>query len=75
MPSIDKIEVELTVLVGGAEMALQRLLSLTRGAVIPLDADPGAPLAILANGAPFAEGRVQLNGEKVGIVLGAPAGA
>ncbi|MGE0409676.1 MAG: FliM/FliN family flagellar motor switch protein [Amphiplicatus sp.] len=73
MTPIDKIEVELTVVVGGAQMPLATLLRLTRGAVVPLGGDASEPLTILANGRPFAEGRVQLNGDKVAIEVSAAA--
>ena len=67
MASIANIEVELTVVVGSAKMPLQRLLSLGRGAVIPLGGDGSQPLTILANGLPVGEGRVLLDGEKVNV--------
>jgi flagellar motor switch protein FliN/FliY len=73
MPTVDNIEVEVTVLIGDAEMALQHLLSLTRGAVIPLGGDATRPLAILANGRRIAEASVLLNGERVNVVVGAKA--
>ncbi|MFQ5562402.1 MAG: FliM/FliN family flagellar motor switch protein [Parvularculaceae bacterium] len=69
MAPLDKIEVELTVLVGEAEMPLQRLLRLSRGAVIKLGGDERRPLTILANGRPIAEGRVSLRGEKVAVEI------
>ncbi|MEE2689945.1 MAG: FliM/FliN family flagellar motor switch protein [Pseudomonadota bacterium] len=62
---MSKIEVELMVLIGSAEMPLARLLRLSRGAVIPLGGDPAEPLQILANGRPVARGRVHLDGERV----------
>jgi len=67
MASIANIEVELTVVVGSAKMPLQRLLSLGRGAVIPLGGDGSQPLTILANGLSVGEGRVLLDGEKVNV--------
>jgi flagellar motor switch protein FliN/FliY len=75
MAPVDKIEVDLTIVVGSAEMPLSRLLRLTRGAVIRLGGDASEPLAILANGKPIAEGRVRLNGEKVAIEVCAKAAA
>lgn len=76
MAPVDKIEVDLTILVGSAEMPLSKLLRLTRGAVIRLGGDASEPLSILANGRPIAEGRVQLNGEKVAVAVSAkPAAA
>lgn len=67
MPSLGKIEVEMMVVVGSAEMPLQRLLKLTRGAVIPLGQDASEPLTILANGRSIAKGRVLLSGERISV--------
>ena len=69
MASIANIEVELTVVVGSAKMPLQRLLSLGRGAIIPLGGDGDQPLSILANGLSVGEGRVLLDGEKVNVAV------
>ncbi len=46
-------------------MPLHRFLKLERGGVIPLGRDASAPLTILANGAPVAEGRVRLDGADI----------
>ncbi|MEL7240548.1 MAG: FliM/FliN family flagellar motor switch protein [Planctomycetota bacterium] len=67
MASIDSLDVELTVVVGSAEMPLHRLLSLGRGAVVPLGGDATRPLKILANGLSVAEGAVALDGERVNV--------
>ncbi|MEX0645198.1 MAG: FliM/FliN family flagellar motor switch protein [Parvularculaceae bacterium] len=75
MTPLDKIEVDLTIVVGSAEMPLSKVLRLTRGAVIRLGGDGSEPLKILANGRPIAEGRVQLNGEKVAIEVSARSAA
>jgi flagellar motor switch protein FliN/FliY len=69
MAPLGKIEVELMVVVGSAEMPLQKLLRLTRGAVIPLGGDASEPLTILANGRPVAQGRVSLSGERVNVEI------
>ena len=69
MPSIDKVEVELTVLIGQAELPLRRLLRKGRGAVIPLGGDESKPLDILANGRKIAEARVTLRGDEVAVEL------
>lgn len=67
MASIDDIEVELTIIVGSAEMSLERLLGLGRGAVIPLGGDGSQPLKIMANGLSVGQGRVLLDGERVNV--------
>ena len=75
MAPLGKIEVELSVVVGSVQMPLHRLLALSRGAVIRLGGDASAPLAIHANGHAIAEGRVQLDGEKVTVAVTGIGGA
>lgn len=67
MPAVEQIDVELTIVVGSAELALAAALSLGRGAVIPLGRDVVKPLDILANGRKIAEGRVKLVGDRVAV--------
>lgn len=67
MAAIDTINVDLTVVVGTATMPLGRFLEMGRGAVIPLGGDGAAPLTLVANGLPVAEGRVLLDGETISI--------
>lgn len=69
MAPVNKIEIELTVLIGEAELPLKRLLRMGRGALIPLGGDERKSLEILANGRKIANGRVVLNGDKVAIRL------
>lgn len=69
MPPIDKIEVELTVRIGEADLTLRQLLSKGRGAVVPLDTDVDTPLTILANGSAIAQGKVVLHGENIAIEI------
>lgn len=69
MAPVDKIEVELTVLVGEAELTLRQLLRKGRGAVISLSRNERKPLEILANGRKIAEGRVILRGDEVAVEL------
>ena len=53
---LENIEVELTVVVGSAEMKIRDLLRLNEGSVIELDRLAGDPLDILANGTIIAKG-------------------
>jgi flagellar motor switch protein FliN/FliY len=64
-----EIEIELSVLVGETSMPLAKLLRLERGGFIPLNRDASAPLALLANGRPVAEGKVEIAGDKIQIVV------
>jgi flagellar motor switch/type III secretory pathway protein FliN len=69
MAPFEKIDIELSVVVGEVSMPLQHFLKMERGGFIPLGRDPGAPLAVLANGARVAEGKVEIVGEKVALAV------
>jgi len=64
---LENIEVELTVVVGSAEMKIRDLPRLNEGSVIELDRLAGDPLDILANGTIIAKGEVVMVGERFGI--------
>ena len=72
MSPIDKIEIELTVRIGEAELPLKRLLGMSRGAFIPLGGDERKSLDILANGRKIALGTVILKGDRVAVRLNNP---
>lgn len=64
---LENIDVELTVVVGNAELKIRDLLRLNEGSVIELDRLAGDPLDILANGTMIARGEVVMVGERFGI--------
>ena len=67
MAGIDNIEVEVTILVGEAEMTLRQLMRKGRGAIIPLGGDDRKSLEILANGRKIAEGKAILRSDEVAV--------
>jgi len=67
MAKIDDIGIEITILIGQAEMPLADVLRLGRGAVISLKRDASEPLTILANGEAIALANVRLDGERVNV--------
>jgi len=67
MAAVEQIDVELTIVVGSAELPLAAALSLGRGAVIPLGRDALKPISILANGRKIADGRVKLVGDRIAV--------
>lgn len=67
MTAVEHVDVELTIVIGSAELPLAAALSLGRGAVIPLGRDALKPISILANGRKIADGRVKLIGDRVAI--------
>lgn len=67
MAAVEQVDVELTIVVGSAELPLAAALSLGRGAVIPLGRDALKPISILANGRKIADGKVKLIGDRIAI--------
>lgn len=65
MRAIDKVEVELSVIVGRTSLPIQQLLRLGRGAVIMLDSREGDGVEVLVNNTPFAQGQVVVRDERI----------
>jgi flagellar motor switch protein FliN/FliY len=64
---LENIDVNLTVVVGNAEIKIRDLLRLSEGSVIELDRLAGDPLDILVNGTIIARGEIVMVGERFGI--------
>jgi flagellar motor switch protein FliN/FliY len=67
--SVDKVKVDISVVVGRAKLPMQQLLRMGRGAVIELDARQQDEVLILANDKPVARGEILIQGEKVGVTV------
>jgi flagellar motor switch protein FliN/FliY len=67
--SVDKVKVDISVVVGRAKLPMQQLLRMGRGAVIELDARQQDDVLILANDKPVARGEILIQGEKVGVTV------
>ena len=67
--SVDKVKVDISVVVGRAKLPMQQLLRMGRGAVIELDARHQDEVLILANDKPVARGEILIQGEKVGVTV------
>jgi flagellar motor switch protein FliN/FliY len=66
---MEKIAIEIRVMLGSTTMPVHQLLRMGRGAVIELDAREEDDLQILANDVPIARGQVVLSGERIGIAI------
>lgn len=71
MAAVEQIDVELTIVVGVADMPLSAAMSLGRGAVVRLGRDAAKPISIVANGRKIADGRVRLVGDKIAVEVAA----
>ena len=70
MRAIDKIEVELSVVLGQTNMPIQQLLRLGRGAVIMLDDTEGDEVEIVVNNAQFANGEIVVRDQQICVEIG-----
>ncbi|RXF74946.1 FliM/FliN family flagellar motor switch protein [Hansschlegelia zhihuaiae] len=69
MPQIDKVNLELSVVLGAAAMPIHQLLRMGRGAVIALGANEDSAVTLLANDHPIARGTVFVNGDRIGVEI------
>ena len=67
MGIFDNITIEISVVLGSAEMPSHQPLRMGRGAVIELTSREDDDVQILANNIPIARGQVVLQGERVGV--------
>ncbi|ODN71736.1 FliM/FliN family flagellar motor switch protein [Methylobrevis pamukkalensis] len=69
MSTLDKITVEIAVVLGSSTMPVHQLLRMGRGAVIELDTGADDDVDIYANDIHIARGQVILKGERVSIQI------
>jgi flagellar motor switch protein FliN/FliY len=70
MGTLEKVSVDITVVLGTTKMPVHQVLRLGRGAIIELDTSEDDPASILANGLPVAKGTVVVNGNRIGVEVG-----
>ena len=67
MAQVDKVSVEISVLLGTASMPIHQVLRLGRGAIIELESTANDEVKILANDLPVAMGAVVINGNRIAV--------
>jgi len=65
--TLDKVAVDITVVLGTTSMPIHQVLRLGRGAIIELDASEEDAVSILANNLPLAKGTVVVNGNRIAV--------
>jgi flagellar motor switch protein FliN/FliY len=73
LSQVKAVSVEISVVLGRAQLPMQQLLRMGRGAVIPLDAKVSDEVWILANNHPVARGEIQISDDKIAISVTGPA--
>jgi flagellar motor switch protein FliN len=67
MPTLDKVSLDIQVVLGTTYMPVHQVLRLGRGAIIELDASEDDEVTILANNLPVAKGTVVVNANRIAI--------
>lgn len=70
MATLDKVSVDITVVLGTTSMPIHQVLRLGRGAIIELDSSEDDAVQILANNLAVAKGTVVVNGNKIAVEVG-----
>ena len=67
MATLDKVSLDIAVVLGATTMPVHQALRLGRGAIIELDASEEDEVQILVNNLPVAKGAVVVNGNRIAI--------
>ena len=67
MASIEKVSLDIAVVLGRTDMPVHQVLRLGRGAIIELDASEDDEVQILANNLPVAKGAVVVQGNRIAV--------
>ena len=73
MATIDRVPLDIAVVLGTTAMPVHQVLRLGRGAIIELDASEDDEVAILANNFPVAKGTVVVSGNRIAVEVKALA--
>ncbi len=69
MAAIEKVLLDIAVVLGRTDMPVHQVLRLGRGAIIELDSSEDDEVTILANDLPVATGTVVVSGHKIAVEL------
>ena len=69
MPTLDKVSLDIQVVLGTTTMPVHQVLRLGRGAIIELEASEDDEVEILANSFPVAKGAVVVSGNRIAVEI------
>jgi len=67
VPTLDKVTVDLMVVLGTSWMPIHQVMRLSRGAIIELDATEADEVKVLANSLPIASGTVLVDRNRIAV--------
>ena len=70
LATLEKVGVDITVVLGTTSMPVHQVLRLGRGAIIELETSEEDAVQILANNLPVAKGTVVVNGNRIAVEVG-----
>jgi flagellar motor switch protein FliN len=65
--TLEKVSLDISVVLGTTDMPIHQVLRLGRGAIIELDATENDAVRILANNYPVARGNVVVSGNRIAV--------
>ena len=69
MATLDKVSLDIAVVLGATSMPIHQALRLGRGAIIELDASEEDEVQILVNNFPLARGTVVVNANRIAVEI------
>jgi flagellar motor switch protein FliN/FliY len=69
VPTLDKVSLDIAVVLGTTMMPIHQVLRLGRGAIIELEAGEEDDVKILANNFPVAKGTVVVSGNRIAVEI------
>jgi flagellar motor switch protein FliN/FliY len=67
MQTLEKVSLDIAVVLGTTSMPIHQVLRLGRGAIIELDTSESDDVKILVNDLPIAQGSVVVNGNRIAV--------
>ena len=69
MSSLNRVKVEIAVVMGSSVIPIHQLLRMGRGAVIELNSHQDEPVVVLANNRPVAKGEIVIEGDRIAVAI------
>lgn len=69
MSAFNDVEVELSIVLGATRLPVREILSMSRGAMIPLDCTQDDPSLVLVNGHAIARGHILVDEDRMSLEI------
>ncbi|MDB5672766.1 MAG: flagellar motor switch protein FliN [Alphaproteobacteria bacterium] len=69
MSVVDGIKIDVSIVLGSAQLPIRQILKMSRGATIPLDCGYEDPTLVFVNDELVAEGQIQVDGDRMSLEI------